>query len=499
MDADGRGIAGATVRCADEQGRDGRDGTATTGADGAFTVGTLLEGSYVCEAEAVGFARRRSSAVVVASDTRPIAITLVSGGSIEGIVRGPDGAPAPGAAVRVRLRCAGGGGEEQSTRTSDVGAFRFDHLCEGRAQVTGTIGSAAGAIDVVVADDRVTQADLRLLAAGSISGRVVSADGAPASVLVSAYMRASGRHLLARSDATGAFTFEGLAPGDVSIKASSDGAFFAGDPRDASEARVQLGPGEHRTGLELRVPSADGITRGTVRAGGQAVVGALVVVSAPGLLRETYSLDDGSFEVGSLPRGLVTLTVRAAGHATAQRSVPADGAPVDVELERVGAVRVRITSQRVLDFHVQVAPLAPSGTAQSIVSRAGHEATIEGVAPGHYRVLATSSDGESAYDADIVVTPGKETLVELTSAPPGSLRGRVVDAAGSPSPRTSVLIMGLPQLRIETTGADGVFTAQGVPAGVPLRLYVRSASGQRAEVPVTATSGAMVDVLVTLH
>ncbi len=108
-------------------------GHATTDARGVFAVAPKESGTYYVRAQFDGLAPAELGPLELEPNVASAGLELLlhSGGSIEGRVQDPDGAPAAGVPVAISR----GDGHLQDTRTGRNGSFRFDRLIAGRWMV----------------------------------------------------------------------------------------------------------------------------------------------------------------------------------------------------------------------------------------------------------------------------------------------------------------------------------------------------------------------------
>lgn len=479
-DPQGRPIAGARV-CARASGAGLTTAElwiprcAEAGRDGAYRLAGLIAARHTIEAQAPGFipglhgAERGAAARLVAArpgvEARDVDLVLWPGGApLRGVVRDVGGGEIEGAIVRA----AGGGtaisgpdgGFELTVRPGEVGLT---------AQAEGYAPGRGGARAPGQA------AELFLWPEAAIVGQVVSAeDGLPI-----AGAEVSVRELalqVARTDEDGQFRLGQLEPGVYKLRAEHDA--YVG----LADAAVQVGLGEtsapvivraHRaTVVRGRIVAPDGGTcergqlelreaatrrsgRGQFEAGGEVVVRGLMPGSyAPDVRCEGYVSEDRyePIEVGAAPVEGVVWRVRA-GRAIRGAVVDGRGRP--------GA------SVRVLARPDGADPRAAAPQAWSTTGPDGLFALV-GLRPGRHTIEVTEETGARPARPVSVEVPAERDVEDLriALAEGGEVRGRVVDAAGSPVARAGVALTGAElAIRSATTDDDGRFVLEGVAPG----------------------------------
>lgn len=208
----------------------------TTNTDGTFAIENAVDGALELGARSADGASFGKVTLAEQGDQRDVVIAMkpFGDGTVVGSVAEESGAPVAGVEVGVwwpndRF------GETRKVVTAADGSFRFEHLprrelgfvVEGRAPVDDT------KLQITPGD----RSELRIVVrdqGASIRGRVVDASGKPApDVAITGMppMDGPGSYQIPRTitDATGAFTLEGLRPGDYKIQAttpSGDGQTF---------------------------------------------------------------------------------------------------------------------------------------------------------------------------------------------------------------------------------------------------------------------------------
>jgi protocatechuate 3,4-dioxygenase beta subunit len=234
----GRAVAGAKIGISEESNcgepewprRSGPwlrdDVRATTGDDGTWVIRSLAPARYAVSVVADGFAREVRDVDV--ADTTTVDICLRRTLPITGVVLNPRGDPVAGAQVTVLApQCP------RVEETDSAGAFRFDPIREGDYEMDvepPRDGESLSCRKVVVSAG-VTDLQVYLDVAPTVSGRILDADGTPV-VGVTLYARAemnvSGRWPRARTDASGRFVLKSLMRGRYDVTLVDEGVTFEG-------------------------------------------------------------------------------------------------------------------------------------------------------------------------------------------------------------------------------------------------------------------------------
>lgn len=213
-DPAGAPIDGATVELR------GVDDQRATAAQGTATFATVVPGGYDLVAWAPGRAHTFQFAQVAAGDNA-LAITLVPGARVSGVVRDDGGAPVVGARVvydGASDWSAQGDPRRDAVVTTEGGAFAFEALPPGSFRFTATDPTRAPGTSALVTLDGTTERTgiaITLAAGAAVRGRVVDASGQPVSsarVRVGEASRSliGGAPRQAFSDDKGAFVITGL-------------------------------------------------------------------------------------------------------------------------------------------------------------------------------------------------------------------------------------------------------------------------------------------------
>jgi 5-hydroxyisourate hydrolase-like protein (transthyretin family) len=478
VDPDGEGVAGAYV-VATPQGRGPHERgsrSVVSGEDGAFAL-DLRGGGHALDVEHDAFRRVK---VPVEAPARGVRVVLPRGAAVEGEVLDEEGRPAAGA--EVALGPAGDDAPERlahrSARADAHGRFRLAGLDGGSALVVARRsaeegGGVAGA-RVEVPAEGTARAVLRFEAGLTLSGSVVTTDGAPvpdASVTALVDRRDARRddpavRLLADApaeavtDPAGRFTLRGLRPGGYLVSAAKDGYVGPDRLRRAAagdrDVRVVLG----RQGrVRLRV----------VGDGGAPVAGALVNGRASPERDGRFALP-----VGSEPS--LALVVVADGYAPLRRAVEVTRGE-DVDLGDVALSRGRALSGVVVDGGTG-APVAGARVVVSAGSQPASPLADERAA----QVMVTAPDGRFAaphapdpaqlrVDADgyapaTVPVAGGHGAVRVPLGRGGSVAVRVLRVSGEPMAHVDVMAFNREGMhRSGRTGDDGRWEAAALTPG----------------------------------
>ncbi len=471
-DRSGGPIAGALVEASPIHGllstRDPHATAAVTDAAGKYAL-PVGEGRHRLQAthpEYVGEARVAEAG----SAGAVVDFTLMPGGVIEGIVRElRTGTPIPGAQVtHVREAMAGLPFGQRMTVTAGRGIVTAD--AEGRFRITGlspgAIRLTARAAGLATREPTVVPLGVAGQLAGvevfvggafAVRGTVTVEGGGPAAgVEVAAEGRQNAAFTIA--DASGKFALEGLAPGDVVLRA--DGPDML--PTDR-QTRVTVRDRDVE-GVKLTVRRGATIS-GRVEPAGVAEVGLkrdLEVPHAGGMLRlergaSTLTAPDGTFTLGPVEPATLALEARAADGRRGEQevSVPPEGATgVVIHLETRGGLSGRVVTtggkpmtgvsvhaRRVEeDRRVTMIVNGLDVGAERAPTGAGGRWEILGLVPGNYELTVHDDAGDALAFAGGGAPPqvslGKDERkdgIELTvEVNDGVIRGTVLAPDGKP-------------------------------------------------------------------
>jgi hypothetical protein len=295
--------------------------TGRTDEKGRFRLAGTESGTWVVAATAEGHRPARSSDVVVPAKDDPLVLRLMAGGSLEVVVRRPDGQPAAGISVHVELAPATGVREAE---TDTNGHVRFDRLPPGErnVRVRGQDWSLVRSVSISVAGTRRVELTVpRGLAALSVRLLRQGRGEPERTVFLATGVEAGGMQArTAITDAEGRCRFEGIPSGPVLV------AFVDRQGGRRRLRAMDLAPGENRAEIQIpggsvRLLVVDALTAKPV-AGAQ--------IRGPGLYSRTGP--DGRAALAELDPKPTRITVYSDRHGPVRLRVTPSS---DAEPERV--------------------------------------------------------------------------------------------------------------------------------------------------------------------
>ncbi len=188
--------------------------TATTDADGRFTLGPLAPGSHTLKAAAQGRMAATQPVQVSASGTPEVTISLPAGATLTATLRGKDGSATAG---EILIAPGTGGPGNVAQAVPSTGTLTFPLPEPGTMTVTARAGDAAQAKELTVEAGGVYTLDFDFSKLVTLKGRVFLTN-ASGRIEVTLRGIAGGSVPLRLSEGSGAFSEE-LAPGDYVVLA----------------------------------------------------------------------------------------------------------------------------------------------------------------------------------------------------------------------------------------------------------------------------------------
>ena len=403
-------------------------------------------------------------------------LTNTISGELAGTIFLPDGVTPAGAGVEVTAK---GALPDVTVTTNTQGQYKFAKIFpQGSYTVTAsdpvTGGVAQETLYLRAAQD--LQHDLRLKGRGTVRVTVVDGAGQPVQnafvrLTETAYPNRSYESIVAPSN-LGVAVFNNVYEGPVSAEASD--AFARGGrvssvlprPGDTIELKVAMTTTGKVRGKFLRPDGTTPIPFGIVKlVAGNRVIGQTATLG---------SGDVGSFAFDYVPAGPVRLEAQdplTARTGVAAGTIAAEGETLtlDVRAQGLGSVKGLVTSNGVPQPGAHLDVESGSFRARATADASGNY-LMEGVPEG--RVVVTASlDGNFLSGTASATLAGEGDVLTLDVAlrDSGVVTGVVLRHDGTPAPLSVVTVQvggtGGGKLAT-TTGTDGAYTIERVPAGL---------------------------------
>lgn len=437
--------------------------TATTDADGRFTIRGLGDGPYVVEASKGTDPWRYARAAGVRTGAEPLTLELEPTPVLHGRV--VDGSGAPIEEFRVEVAPSSLAGfltdrDESRSFSSPDGTWRMPGIGHGQWQlyVAAPERAFAGPVPASRPGDGDEELVVTLLEGATVRGVVRDEDGNPLAGARVAHdmefgdmlidMLGEGPSIATLTEADGSFELRLLIPGDVSLVASLRGY------TDSAPLAFELAEGEVREGIELTVSSGgaiDGLILGDDR---EPIAGMLVQLQEIGLADQIFlrSADDGTFFVDQLVPGtwqvigvpetyqsgqagaaaLQGLIIETATVRSGEVTEVTLGAPAENPVHIVGRVR---PAEDLEEASVLFFPEGDNALGGLVTTPVAADGSFEAdlLFPGRYVVAVNRGAGAFQDSVEFVREIPDEDTVELTlDVPVGAIHGRVTDTSGKP-------------------------------------------------------------------
>ena len=463
---DGSPIAGAVVYVRDDNGDSLAVAPVTTDAQGTFVITGLSTATYELIAMKSGYAMRHPSLVVAHTTTGAIttgvSITLSPGSSITGKVTDASGNPVAGAQVvaidstllqsalqsmlligngdlttlaltesLAQLQFTNSASDSPGfTRTKADGTYEIDGLTPSAYLLGAEIdGHMSAATQNVTLSGATTAAPVFVVPSGAtVSGHVKLPDGstvAGAQVQVDPWLAQTTAGAFVGgttiSDAHGAYSMSGLAPGLYSVSVTSDGYAYL-----QSES-VTIGANLANQTLDLTT-SGDGSISGSITDASTSapVQGAAVQVDGGMASVSTTSKSDGTYSVRGMPADAYSVTVTAPGYLpatvnTTTLATSKSNATYSVALQPGSAIVgvVRDSNGTPIDGATVTANADPaSGGSFSATSLPDGSYTIDSLPAGSYKVTAQASGSAQPASVPVAINaPSSRVQADVTMRP----------------------------------------------------------------------------------
>ena len=480
-ESDGKPLTNATARLVFWTGRSGTwlDGLARTNTPGQFEIPALPPGrKYGVVVSAPGYGQKQiydvgASADAIRQELDPVELRLANL-KLAGQVLDADDKPVAG----VYVNLYGEGQPNANARTDHEGRFRFEHVCEGPAQISANNRNSYGNISAEGGDTNVvlqlgqTYNNSPGSTAHKLKGTVTDADGKPASGAQVAVFPNNGAHWV-KTGTNGEYSLNWslqswqLQNGGAMLVFRDPARNLAGTeelPEETTNLNVKLKPALAFSG---QVKNADGALLTTAQVGLWLKAG-----NSYDQLNEQTTIPvnaEGRFEIKCLPPDAQYLVYASAkGYGKGQQQLQPDYESNRVELatfvlkhaDRVIAGKVlKDDDKPASGVNVQLSGEdQPDGNMTTDSQGRFHFQVCE----GQIRLFAYSQNGGG--NAQATVAAGDTNVVLTLSSQPGNVR--------QPPRRASLKGSPLPDLATVNLASDTT------PAGKPVLLCLFDA-GQR--------------------
>ncbi|RXH58431.1 carboxypeptidase regulatory-like domain-containing protein [Granulicella sibirica] len=456
----------------------------TTAALGAYAFPFVPLGSFTVQAtDTRGNSGSASGFIATTSQTVTANIQFLGNGTVTGLVSDASGNPAPNAAITLMAQNST---QQSLTTTSDAsGHYTLSNVFVGSFAVSASLASGnlgGTALGIINQQGQTVTLNITLAAAGTITGRILQADGQTPAASVK--VQAGQNAITATSDAQGNYTLNFVPPGKVQLLATDPATGNQGSVNTTSTASTTTtAPNLVLNGLGnvsvtvldatgTPVPNAQltltsdtaftqqlsGLSSATgtytfqnVLAGGFTVMATNPVNELAGTSQGTLTVaGNATVTVNLQPAGVISGTVFAADGKT-----PAPG--VEIQLDQ------SLTTVSASDGTYQFATV-PAGT-HSIVA-------LDGVG-------TASSPSATAT----ITTQGQTVTANLILISRGTVNGTVTNIDGTVAVGVAVSAQSLTAGFVRTvstqTDVSGNYTITGVPTGpISVLAYTPTASAQ---------------------
>ncbi len=458
----GTPLAGACVS-ASSAGPDSQSFEADTDSNGMYAITGLAAGTYTVEVDgcsAGNFAADTITGVqVTAGQTTTENATLVPPGAVTGKVTDSSGNPLVGACVTV-MDSAGRTG---TIHTDASGAYSLTSVPPGTYTFTFS-GCSAGnylsnTVTVQVNPGQTITENATLVRPGTITGKILNTFK---NSVVGACVTASPSGSATTTNSSGVYTITGLLPGTytLTIKGCTGGSYF-----NQTISGVQVNDGATTTeNVTLVGPGT--ITGKILNTDGTPVAGACVTGSPSGTATTNSS---GVYTITGLTAGTYTLTITGCSAGTyfpktiaGVQVAASKTTTTNITLVQPGTITGKILNTYKNSVVGACVTASPSGSA---TTNSSGVYTITGLTAGTYTVTIKGCSAGPYFTqtiASVQVAAGKTTTENITLVQPGTITGKITDAAGNPV--THACIGGSPS-GTATTNSSGVYTITGLAAG----------------------------------
>jgi len=450
--------------------------TATSAADGSFTIAGVASGSSVLTAHTVD-GNLTSAPVTVNAPARDVTITMPQGARIEGRIT-DRATQQPVTDFTVLLPRRGNPRPNDFANAgspihADDGHYALENVTPGAIEIlVRATGYVPGSRSDINAEDgkTVSNIDIQLDRGTTVSGRVTSSGAPVAGVQVRQGFQRSPAFGNATTDADGFYSLDGVAEGDRTIEFQKSGYIVLHKPITVTAGKDVHLDAELDHGRELRGRVVDRT--------GAGMPSVFVTANTPGqqgMGNTTATTDsDGSFLIQGLVDGKYKVVARKEGLVSAEAD--------NVDLPQSRALTLTMDAGATINGRVtglppeqltQVIVTASGGTSrnQTYVD-AGGNFSLTGLPDGRVRLdafLTSASNRRMAPTKTITIENGVAPPVELNFDEGITVSGHVTKGGTAVAGGSIAFVPVRPASPGAATGSmiapDGTYTASGLAPG----------------------------------
>jgi protocatechuate 3,4-dioxygenase beta subunit len=453
---------------------------AFTSDDGTFTLDGVPAGPTAVVVQAPGYTTARLPSINV-EEGKPVTdveVLMDIGVKLTGRVTGPDGGPLAGVTVR-QDQMQGGrmmrfDAMDTTTVTDPRGEYTIEALEAGEKTFQFSRQGYLNEWKSVTLSTGSARLDAQLSTGVRLTGSVVAEGGGPVGDAVVTASSASDSAFgpkQARTDGSGNFQIEGLAPGHYRLTATksgyANGTLLDFDVAAGAPARITMKSGG------IIIGRVTGLTE-------QELQSATVTANSPSGNASAPVDSTGSFRIEGSPTGTVRLAARtgqmfgANAKSSPMKSIqvdPGSSVTVDLEFKSNTVVRGRVTRDGQPLANAALAFMPKSAQAQTNASSTTDSAgnyEVSGLDDAQYNVQVMDFGRLNPFTTTYEVKGSGTFDIDIKAS---SVRGRVTDANTGAAlvdarvelrPSTGESFMGS---RVVMTDAAGGFTLDGVARG----------------------------------
>ncbi len=393
------------------------DGVEVTQPDfeGKFRVDNVPPGEMTLVASLTGTSRSARQRVTLEEGVPEVAVDLefVAGFQLTGTVY-------KGAELEVGMAMnlsAVDGGFHASTTTGSDGTFLFEDLVAGKYRLhLGDWRSPFKQIKELEIDgDDNLRIDLEV---ARLSGWVLDSDGQPLAGVQVTGEQEGLRQVQVSGDSLGRFSLGEISTGAWELR-------FRRSGYGPESIRVELGAGEIKDDVEVRLEPVSGLTLQVQSPGGRPAAQIHVSFSrGPGeQIGGTFHGDDGGqFIVDLVPDGVWQMVLASDGAATIERTlrVPSEEL-VRIELSEEARLSVLLPDLQGETVETTLQLVGPQGPYRGVYWQGmrrdtpkmrGGRSELGGLVPGRWTVVATAADGR-LWQGEVFLAAGQTGTLQL--------------------------------------------------------------------------------------